>query len=100
MYQCAGGGVGDGDLLRMLEDEEERPSVGAIAHMCLKSGIKKDDYRTIGNDDAWDYFYELLSKVAATRTREELYDFLGSYLFPKEIDEYLNHLESMKRKSA
>ncbi len=100
MYGCAGGGFGDGDLLKILEDEDERPSVGATVGMCLYFGIEMDSRRTISNDDAWEYFYELFSKMARMMTRESLYGFFKSDLFPQEVDEYLSHIKSMQRKTA
>jgi len=100
MYQCAGGGIGDGDLERMLKREQERPHITAIIHMCLESGAKKDNRRTVNTDDAWEYFYELFSEVVATRTTEEVYEFFGSILPPTEIDEYIIHLDQHKRKTA
>jgi hypothetical protein len=100
MYQCAGGGIGDGDLERMLKDEEERPSSGAITRMCLSLGIEEDYHRTINNDNAWEYFYELFSKVAIIVPKENLYDFFGSYLLPSEVDGHLVHLGQHKRKTA
>ncbi len=100
MYQCAGGGFGDGDLLRILKDEEEKPSGGAIFNMCSYLGVEDDDRRTVNNDDAWEYFYELFSNVADTMPKENLYDFFGSYLFPSEVDDHLVYLDQLKRKTA
>jgi hypothetical protein len=100
MYQCAGGGIGDGDLLRMLNDEESRPSVGGITRMCRRLGIEEDDFRTINTDDAWEYFYELLEKFAGTMSREQLYESLASYLNPAEIEEHLNYITLHQRKTA
>jgi hypothetical protein len=100
MYQCGGGGIGDGDLLLMLKDEEERPSSGAITRMCRRIGIEEDYRRIINNDDAWDYFYELLEKLSATMTREQLYESLASYLLPAQIEEHLNYINQHKRKTA
>ncbi len=100
MYQSAGAELGKSDLERMVKDEEERPSSGAITRMCLRLGIGEDNYRTINNDDAWDYFYELFSQVEKTIPRDNLNDFFGSYLFPSEVDDHLVYLDTPKRKTA
>ncbi|GEM_PF-2921943 len=100
MYGCAGGGIGDGELMRMLKDEEESPSVGAIIRMCRHIGIKKDNHRTIDNEGAWEYFYELLYRIAPTMSREEIYAALASYLSKSEVDEHLAHIEQIKRRTA
>ncbi len=93
-------GYGDEDLARIEEDAMRRPSSGAIIRMCHKLGIEEDDRRTVNTDDAWDYFYELFAQMAKTSSRESLYDSLGSYLFPKEIDGYLSHINQQQRKTA
>jgi len=100
MYEAGGGECGDGDLLRILKDEEEGPSVGAIIGMCLHFGIEKDNRRTIDSDGAWEYFYELFAVIASSMTRDELYEFFESDLFPREVDEYLAHINQQQRKTA
>ena len=100
MYEAGGGECGDGDLLRILKDEEERPSSGAIIRMCLHLDIKKDSQRTANTDDAWEYFYELLSQFADTMPREQLYESLASYLNPGEIEEHLTSINKQQRKTA
>jgi hypothetical protein len=100
MYEAGGGGFGDGDLLRILDDEERRPSSGAIIRMSRFLGTEKDDYRTINTDDAWNYFYELLEKFSNTLTIEQLYESLASYLSPAEIEEYLSQTREKHRKTA
>ena len=68
--------------------------------MCRYLGVEDDDRRTVNNDDAWEYFYELFSNIADTMPKENLYDFFGSYLFPSEVDDHLVYLSQHQRKTA
>ncbi len=76
------------------------PSVGATIRMCRLLGMEEDNFRTIKEDDAWEYFYELLEKFASAMPREQLYNSLASYLSPGQIEKHLNHIEQLKRKTA
>ena len=55
------------------------PPIRVIIGMCRLLGIEKDNFRTIEEDDAWEYFYELLSQIAETMTREQLYESFADY---------------------
>jgi hypothetical protein len=99
--KCPGGGeCNKNDLQRILKDIAERPLSGSITRMCRLLEIDKDRARTINTDDAWEYFYELLEKFAGTMSREQLCESLASYLLPAQIEEHLNYVSQLKRKTA
>jgi len=88
-------------VLEMESEKSKRyPSVGAITRMCLYLEVREDNFRTIWEDDAWEYFYELLSMTTDTLSREKLYDFFDGYLLPGEIDSHITRLDQLKRKTA
>ncbi len=45
------------------------PSISEIRDMCYDLSIKKDDFRTIKEDDAWAYYHELKSMMEAKQRK-------------------------------
>ncbi len=76
------------------------PSAKAIIRMCRTLGVEEDVLRNVREDDAWEYFYELLSMIADAMPREQLYDSLSPYLSPGKIEEHLNYINQQQRKTA
>lgn len=48
------------DSIDYIDDHREAmPSILEILMMCRELGIKKDDFRTVSIESAWEYYYEL-----------------------------------------
>jgi hypothetical protein len=89
-------------------DEIERlyknyPSATEIGYFCHVLGIEEDTIRTLEEDDAWVYYWELLAQLKERFTEERVIEEMTHWgnLTIKEAQEQLSHLENIQhRKTA